>query len=98
MSRGVYGVPFVGADHSERRGHSLVTWLVGGLVVGGAVLWAKHQSDQIQKLSSAAGVPYEGFGQHMRESARALPSRARSTYQDLVGSFRGTKALAGEKP
>jgi hypothetical protein len=50
-------------------------WLLGGLVAGGAVLWAKHQSDQIEKLSATAGLPYQGFTRGLGERTRELVHR-----------------------
>lgn len=72
--RGTYGRVRVGAD--ESRGASLGTWIVGGLLVGGAVLWARHQSAQLEKLYATEGLPYQSFGANLRERTRALSSTA----------------------
>jgi uncharacterized membrane protein len=72
----------------------LGTWLVGGLVVGGAVLWARHQSDQMAKLYKAAGLPQQSFTASLREQARALPSAARTKLHELTRAPRATKVEA----
>ena len=83
--RGTYGKSLVGADvyYVQPRGSSLGTWLVGGLLVGGAVLWAKHQGDQIAKLSAEAGLPHQSFGASLRERSKELSASARETFQGL---------------
>lgn len=82
--RGTYGKSLVGADvyYVERRS-SLGTWLVGGLLVGGAVLWAKHQGDQIEKLYTATGLPHQSFGASLRDRSRQLSTSARETFHNL---------------
>lgn len=82
--RGVYGKPFMGADvYYVQRGSSLGMWIVGGLLVGGAALWAKHQSDQIAKLSATMGLPYESFARSFGARARELSGRAREKFHGL---------------
>ena len=83
--RGVYGKPLMGADvYYVQRGSSLGTWLVGGLLVGAAALWAKHQAAQIEKLYATSGLPYEGF-------TRGLGGAAREKFQGLVQRFGAKK-------
>jgi hypothetical protein len=78
--RGVYGRPLIGADPSGQGGSSLGTWLVGGILVGGAVLWARHQSAQTARLYKAAGLSQQSFAESLSEDARALPAAAREKY------------------
>jgi hypothetical protein len=78
-TRGTYGT----AAPNE-RGSSLGVWIVGGLLVGGVVLWAKHQSGQIEKLYSAAGLPHQSFIEDLRSQSSALSGAARAG----VNSFR----------
>ena len=88
--RGQYGKTHVGAE-VEHRGHSIGTWIVGGLVVGGAVLWAKHQSAQIKKLYATADLPYQSFGQDLRAQTGALATSAGKKIHSLGRRF-GTKS------
>jgi hypothetical protein len=69
--RGTYGRAIVGADLAPRR-PSHGTGLVGALVVVGAVLWARHQSRQIERLYAAAGLPHQSFAAGLRERTREL--------------------------
>jgi hypothetical protein len=89
--RGIYGAARVGADGSGSRGSSLGTWIVGGLLVGGAVLWAKHQSDQIGKLYSVAGLPQQSFVADLRARTKALSGAAREKIHALTESRGGAK-------
>ncbi len=73
--RGTYGKPYVGANPYDRES-SLGTWIVGGLFIAGAVLWAKHQSNQIAKLYAAAGLPHQSFAAGLRERTQELSSSA----------------------
>jgi hypothetical protein len=82
--RGVYGPLRIGAGPYGERGSSLGAWIIGGLLVGGAALLAKHQSDQITKLYSAAGLPHQSFLEDMRLRSRKLSGAARAG----VHSFR----------
>lgn len=79
----------VGADAPriivEHGGPSIGTWLLGAVVVGGAVLYARHQSKQIEQLSKSSGVPYQSFTGSLRE---ALPTGARSVYRKITGHDR----------
>jgi hypothetical protein len=75
-TRGTYGV-VVGAG---RRGSSLGKWIVGGVLVGGAALWARHQSEQISQLYKAVGLPHRSFVEGLREDARKLPSATRAKF------------------
>lgn len=69
--RGIYGPHRVGSDGAS-RGSSLGTWIVGGVLVGGAVLWARYQSRQIEKLYAAASLPHQSFAADLRERASEL--------------------------
>jgi len=87
--RGVYGQARIGADPTGRGGSSLGTWIVGGILVGGAVLWARHQSEQMAKLYQAAGLPQQSFAASLREDARALPSVAREKFHATRAKLHG---------
>lgn len=76
--------PQIGVDLYVKQGPSIGTWLLGGLLVGGAVLWAKHQSNQIAKLSSTAGVPYESFIRSLGTKTKELSGVARAKFQGLT--------------
>jgi len=77
--RGQYGAPRVGQIPSraatvyvERAPSSSVgTWILGTLAVGGAVLWARHQSKQIGQLYKTAGLPQQSFPKSLRQDAVA---------------------------
>lgn len=90
--RGTYG-PLVGADvyYVQPKSSSWGTWIVGGLVVGGAVLWARHQSDQIGKLYATAGLPHESFTDNLRQRSRELSSAAGEKLHALSQRFRAKK-------
>lgn len=70
--RGIYGTPRVGAAACGGRGAAAGTWIVGGALVVGAVLWARHQSIQIESLYASAGLPYQSFVAGLRERTREL--------------------------
>ena len=82
-ARGTYGRTVVGVDPHEHRGPSWGTMLLGGLAVGAAVLWAKYQSDQIERLSATVGLPYEGFAQSLAVRTRELSGTARAKFRGL---------------
>ena len=85
--RGVYGKPFIGADVYVQRESSLGMWIVGGILVGGAALWAKHQSDQIAKLYATTGLPYESFSRSLGVRTRELSGAAREKFHGLTQHF-----------
>ena len=90
--RGQYG-PIVGAAPGE-QGHSIAKWVVGGLAVGGALLWAKYQTDQVNRLYAASGLSHEGFVDSLRDSARALPSRASASLRGLAARISSPSQIA----
>lgn len=92
--RGTYGSTLLGGDPQEHRGSSLGVWLIGALVAGGAVLWAKHQSKQIEKLYSTAGLPYQSFSRGLRLRAGELSGAAGDKLQGLARRLGTTKELA----
>lgn len=105
--RGHYGPPRVGAVppqattvYVEGKGASTTAWVLGIAAVGGALLWARHQSQQIEQLYKTSGIPYQTFAGSLRESAKAIPSRARDAYRGLAARVRPTRALpaAAEQP
>lgn len=75
--RGVY----VGAS-SDSGGSSVFGWIVGALVVGGGILWARHQSQQVERLYATSGLPYQSFAGSLRASAgnamHGIAARVRS--------------------
>jgi hypothetical protein len=96
--RGHYGKTVVGADPSGHRGSSVVKWIVGGLALGGVILWAKHQAEQIEKLSAAAGLPQQSFGAGLREQAKELTTSARTKIHKLTAPRHSAVLPSGEEP
>jgi hypothetical protein len=84
-TRGCYGdgaawvgqVPRYASVYVERPRSSL-PWIVAAAGLGASLLWARHQSRQIEQLSAAAGIPYKSFTSDLRDSASRLTSRLRS--------------------
>jgi hypothetical protein len=94
--RGTYGSPLVGADPRAygvplvladpgRRESSAWKWVVGGALVGGAILWARHESKQLARLNERAGLRPQSFMQSAREDVRALPTVAREALSRVRG-------------
>jgi hypothetical protein len=85
--RGRYGgVPLrIGsiAVSGDGSGSSWGKSIVIGLLVGGAVLWAKNQSDQIKRLSAATGLPHHGFVEDLAAQTKALAGSARAKIHKL---------------
>ena len=91
--RGQYGAPRVGQIVPERvttvyvepEESSVISWILGTIAVGGAVLWARHQSQQIEQLYKKTGLPHQSFAGSLREGAgsslRALADRVKSKRQ-----------------
>ena len=84
--RGEYGRhiqigQIIGAEPGQSS--SPMKWIVGTLLVGGAILWAKHQSDQVKNLYDKTGLPHESFTESLREDVRAIPSAAKGAYQNI---------------
>jgi hypothetical protein len=75
----------------ERQSSSIGAWLLGAVVVGGGILYARHQSQQIAQLYKKGGMPYQTFTGSLRE---ALPTRARQTYRAITGYVRPKKTPA----
>lgn len=95
--RGCYGTPLrIGATavSGDGGGSSWGTWIVGGLVVGGAVLWARHQSAQIDKLYSVAGLPRQSFVSDLRARTSALSGAAREKIHALTRPRLGAKSAS----
>jgi len=69
------------AIYVEREPTSVATWIIGAAAVGGSLLWARHQSRQIEQLYTKADLPYQGFTTSLREGAvsslRGLAERVR---------------------
>ena len=91
--RGTYGKIQLGADRYGAGGSSLGTWLLGGLVAGGALLWARHQAGQIEKLYATAGLPYEGFTGNLRTRAGELSGTVGKKLQALGHRLDARKGL-----
>lgn len=89
----MYGRTCVGADPYGRGGPSFGMMLLGGVAVGVAVLWVKHQSDQIRTLSTTAGVPYEGFIRSLGTRTRDLSGSARDKFQAFSQRFGARKEI-----
>lgn len=99
--RGQYGSARVGQDptrattiYVERNPSSIGAWIIGTIIVGGAVLWARHQSRQIEQIQSKFGLPQQSFAAGLRESARALPGRASATLHEIAERVRPTRKPA----
>jgi hypothetical protein len=99
--RGQYGKPRVGQvpQHAatvyvERESSSTGAWILGALAVGGAVLWARHQSRQVEQLYRTSGLPYQSFTGSLREHAKSLPSRAQQTFRGVTARVRPAKTPA----
>lgn len=96
--RGQYGTSRVGQTpqpttvYVEREPTSAVSWILGTIAVGGAVLWARHQSQQIERLYKTAGLPHQSFVADLRQSARSLPSRASASLHELAERVRPKRA------
>ena len=76
--RGQYGTAYVGQDpprgatiYVEHEPSSIGAWIIGTIVVGGAVLWARHQSQQIAQLNKMTGLPSQRFTTSLRQGASA---------------------------
>jgi hypothetical protein len=91
--RGTYGRTLLGAVPRESQGSSYGAWLIGAIVAGGAVLWAKHQSNQIEKLYATAGLPYEGFARSLSARTHELSSAAREKFQGFAQRLGARKEL-----
>jgi hypothetical protein len=90
MERGTYGKTVIGADNT--RGASVGKWIVGAVVLGGAVLWAQHQSDQIKKLYSATDLPHQSFLEDLRARSSTLAGATRSGVHSFR-QFLGTRKV-----
>lgn len=95
--RGQYGSngsPRVGQIpvYVERESSSVGAWILGTILVGGSVLWARHQSQQIEQLYKTAGLPHQSFTSSLRSSVRSLPSRASASLHGLAERVRPKKS------
>ena len=90
--RGQYGPPRVGqipervtTVYVEPEKSSVGSWILATIAVGGAVLWARHQSQQIEQLYKTAGLPHQSFAGSLRQGAgsslRALAERVKPKRQ-----------------
>ena len=85
-ARGYYGnngVSHVGQTvYVEPAKSSIGKWLLGAVAIGGAVLFARHQSQQIEQLYKTSGLPHQSFASSLRQEAgaslRKLTDRVRS--------------------
>lgn len=53
----------------ERAPSSVGKWILGTIAVGGALLWARHQSRKLDQLYTTAGLPQQSFAEDLRQSA-----------------------------
>jgi hypothetical protein len=84
-----FGDPRLGADlYVVQRPSSIWKWIVGGVAIGGAILWARHQTEQTKKLYKKTGLRPQSFMASMREGAMALPSTARETFRDFTRTWK----------
>lgn len=90
-----HGMPPVYIGHA---GSSIGAWILGAVAVGGAFLYARHQSKQIEQLYKAEGLPYQSFAGSLREDVRALPTRAREAYRGFTSRVRTAKTAAPAIP
>ena len=96
--RGQYGTPRVGQRppgattvYVERKSSSVVPWILGTIAVGGAVLWARHQSRQIERLYNTAGLPHQSFPEGLRQGAGASLQGAGASLRRLAERVRPTR-------
>jgi hypothetical protein len=92
---GKNGVPHVGQDprraatiYVDRTPSSTGAWILGTIAIGGAVLFARHQSQQIEQLYKTSGLPYQSFSAGLRESVKSLPMRASASLHSLAERVR----------
>jgi hypothetical protein len=83
----------IGASPND-AGHPIAKWVVGGLAIGGALLWAKYQTDQVNRLYTKSGLSHESFVESLREGARALPSRASASLRGLANRINPPREIA----
>lgn len=92
--RGQYGTPRVGQAvprnttvYVEREPSSLAR-ILGGIVIVGGALWARHQSKQIEQLYKTSGLPYQSFAGSLRQGAgstlRGIAERVRPRPADAA--------------
>lgn len=102
--RGHYGKMIVGqvpppaaTVYVERQSSSIGKWIFGTIVVGGAVLWARHQSQQIVQLQKSAGLPPQSFAASLRQSAgsslRGLAKRVRPEAAKVPKTPKASKVI-----
>jgi hypothetical protein len=69
-----------------RDARSVLSWILGGLVIGGAFLWTRHQSKQIEQLNKKVGLPHNSFLSSLRHgtaaSLRLLAERTQPRRKD----------------
>lgn len=66
---------YVGAASSA--GGSAARLILGVVALGGAVLWMRHQSKQVEELYKTAGLPYQSFTSGLGKDVKKLASGAR---------------------
>jgi len=91
--RGQYSRTCVGSDPSGHQGPSFGMLLLGGVAVGVVALWVKHQSDQIEKLYTTAGLPYESFSRSLGARTRELSVAAQNKVRRFSQRFGAQKEL-----
>lgn len=100
--RGQYGKngvpPGMPPVYISGGGSSIAAWVLGAVAVGGAFLYARHQSKQLEQLYKAGGLPYQSFTGSLREDIRSLPTRAREAYRGFTTRARPSKAAVEPVP
>jgi hypothetical protein len=94
-ARGQYGSSRVGQSlpqattvYVAREPSSIGTWILGTLAVGGAVLWARHQTRQIEQLYKTAGLPQQSFASSLRQGAASSLQGASSSLHAVAERVR----------
>lgn len=85
-------IPQGSTIYVERKSSSAATWILGAVAVGGAVLWARHQSRQVEQLYKSAGLPQQSFVADLRQSARSFPAKASASLHGLAERVRPKKS------
>ena len=88
-------IPQTSTVYVERSPSLVGAWILGTIAVGGAVLWARHQSRQIGQLYKTAGLPQQSFVSDLRQSAKALPAQASASLHSLAERVRPKRSPQG---
>lgn len=89
-TRGIYSASVInvsGCGHGTASSTGI--WVVGSLLVGGALLWANHQSHQIDRLYAAVGLPQQSFVEDLSRQSKELTSAVRAKMRVISQSRHG---------